>query len=82
MELALLALRQDATARILRELRLRLASASAMEQVANAARALVEDVRRHASENGVPEDEADLDDDLWRSLRATVDQWMQADGER
>ncbi len=48
MERTLLALRQGATARILREMRLRLADAAAMERVAIAARTMVEDVRRHA----------------------------------
>jgi len=73
MERTLLALRQDGTARLLRDMRLRLAAMPAVEGVARAAVALVEDVRRHARENGVSEDEADLDDDLWRALRGAVD---------
>lgn len=56
-------------------MRLRLSDVRGMEGVAAAAAALVEDVRRHARETGVSEDEADLDDDLWRALRTAVDAW-------
>ena len=75
LEAALLALRQDGTARILREMRLRLADSAVAQAVADAARTMVEDAWTHAQALGIREEEADLDDDLWRRLRDAVAAW-------
>jgi len=78
MEQTLLALHQDGAARILRELRLHLASQDGAEEVAAAARRLVEDAGRHALARGGKDDDLDLDDDLWAALVAAVEAWRRS----
>ena len=80
LEAALLALRQDGAARILREMRLRLADSAVAQAVADAARTMVEDAWTHAQALGIREEEADLDDDLWRRLRDAVAAWRRTRG--
>lgn len=73
MERTLHELRQDAAARIIRELRLEVAGRTRANGIASAARALVDDARQHARKRGVSEDELDLDDALWEALASAVD---------
>lgn len=72
MEQTLLDLRQDAAARVVRDLLERLASRHLVEDVAAAARRLVEDARRHAQTTVVNDGDLDFDDDLLDALVAAV----------
>ncbi|TAM92209.1 hypothetical protein EPN42_01450 [bacterium] len=68
----LLDLRQDAAARIVHELLERMASRCLVDDVAAAARRLVDDARRHAKTTAVDDGDLDFDDDLLDALVAAV----------